>query len=479
MKDIRRLLLGSFFTLLASPLSAQNTGFGSAWLDLDAGEQTQVMDFAVDFKNFLGHARSEMWFVRDGITLAESEGFRPWSPDIDPAQLAPGSRWYAVNRDRTLVLFIMGRLPLDEGLKIINTHIDSPRLEFKTVPLRDRNGLVTIDAQVHGGIKNYQWTNIPLGIIGRIDKRDGSTAWVEIGLDTDDPILLISDLAPHVDSDYRDRTQRDVIATEELEPIIGSLPAVPGSELSLPSARLLAILKDQYDIEDSDLLSADLQIIPVTAPRDVGLDRALTAAYGQDNRSTAYVSLRAISEIDIPQQTVIAYAVNNEETSSWNTGVNSEWFNTLIAELIAASSGSFSDLDLRRTYARSQVLVSDTTTALNPLFPQPQNPQLTSRLGYGLVVKEYGPGREANSEYFAYIRGIFDEGDIRWQTHSYDAGYGGGTIAAWFAGQNMDVIDVGIGIVSMHSPYELSSKVDVWELFRGFQAFYQAESFQE
>lgn len=464
------LILGMIFS---STALSQN--FSSAWLEIDPQEQTQVMNFAEEFKDFMAVARSEMWFVREGIELAEAEGFQAWTSDIDASAMSPGSRWYAINRDRTLVLFIIGNNPITEGIRIVNTHIDSPRLEFKTIPLRDRNGVVTIDTQVHGGIKNYQWVNIPLGIIGRVDKTDGSTVWVEIGMDEDDPILLITDLAPHVDDDYRSRTQRNVIATEELEPIIASLPVDNDAEFDLPSDRLLAILNDEYGIESEDLLSADLQIIPVTRPRDVGLDRALVAAYGQDDRSTAYVSLRAIADVDVPEQTVFAYAVNNEETNSWNTGVNSEWFNTLVAELINSTSGSFSDIDLRRTYAQTKVLVSDTTTALNSLFPSPQNPVLTSRLGYGLVVKEYGAGREANSEYFAYIRGVFDDAAIKWQTHSYDSGYGGGTIAAWFAGQNMDVIDVGIGLVSMHSPYELSSKIDLWELYGGFKAFYEAD----
>lgn len=467
-----------FFVFLFSislTVLAHGQEFSSAWLEIDQQEQTQVMNFGEEFKNFMAVARSEMWFVKEGVRYAESEGFQAWTPDIDDSAMSPGSRWYAINRDRTLVLFIIGNQPITDGIRIINTHIDSPRIEFKTIPLRDRNGMVTIDTQVHGGIKNYQWVNIPLGIIGRVDKTDGSTVWVEIGLNDEDPILMITDLAPHVDADYRSRTQRDVIATEELEPIIGSLPVAEGSGFDMPSDRLLAILDDEYGINAEDLLSADLQIIPVTRPRDVGLDRALVAAYGQDDRSTAYVSLRAIADVGRPEQTVFAYAVNNEETNSWNTGVNSEWFNTLIAELIATTSGSFSDLDLRRTYAQTKVLVSDTTTALNPIFPSPQNQVLTSRLGYGLVVKEYGAGREANSEYFAYIRGVFDDANIKWQTHSYDSGYGGGTIAAWFAGQNMDVIDIGIGIVSMHSPYELSSKIDLWELYGGFKAFYEAE----
>lgn len=461
---------------LALRAPAQDFGFGSAWPELGPGEQAEVMAFGEDFKDFIGRARSHMWFVREGVALAEAEGFRPWSPAVSSGDMAPGSRWYAVNRDRTMVLFVLGREPIEEGMRIVNTHIDSPRLEFKTRPLRERSEIVTIDAQVHGGIKNYQWANVPLAVMGRIDKIDGSTLWVEIGTRPDDPVLLITDIAPHVDADYRDRTNRDVIETEELEPIIASLPPDAGSDHENALDRLLALLDEEYDIEGRDFLSADLQIVPATVPRDVGIDRALIGAYGQDDRSTGYVSLRALFETGTPERTAVAYAVNNEETGSWNTGVNSEWFSTLVSEIIAVQSGAFSDLSLRRAYANTQVLVSDTTTALNPLFPGPQNATLTSRLGYGMVVKEYGAGREANSEFFARLRRILDAAGVKWQTHSYDAGYGGGTIAAWFASQNMDVIDVGIGIVSMHSPFEVSSKVDLWELYQGFQAFFDPSS---
>ena len=457
---------------LVQPAIAQDYGFSSAWPELSPEERALVMSFGEDFKSFMGRAKSEMWFVREGVEYAESQGFREWSGEVSRSDLTPGSRWYAVNRDRTLVLFIIGTEPIEAGLRIVNTHIDSPRIDFKTKPFRERNEVVTIDAQIHGGIKTYQWVNVPLALIGRIDKADGSTQWIEIGTQPDDPILLISDLAPHVDRDYRDRTQRDVIRAEELEPIIASLPPDKDSEYETATERLLALLKQEYNIDGRDFLSADIQIVPATAPRDVGLDRALVAAFGQDDRSTGYVSLRSISEIGTPAYTAVAYAVNNEETGSWNTGVNSQWFTTLVSEMIEAQTGDFNDLTLRRAYRNTEVLVSDTTTALNPLFPGPQNQELTSRLGYGLVVKEYGPGREANSEFFAKLRGVLDRAEVKWQTHSYDSGYGGGTIAAWFAGQNMDVIDVGIGIVSMHSPYEMSSKVDLWQLHKGFQAFF-------
>jgi aspartyl aminopeptidase len=413
-----------------------------------------------------------MWFVREAVALAEAEGFRRWTSATASDELVPGSRWYAVNRDRTVVFVVLGTEPIESGLRIVNTHIDSPRLEFNTRPFRERSGVVTVDTQIHGGIKNYQWANIPLAVIGRIDKTDGTTQWVEFGTGPDDPVLLITDLAPHVDQDYRNRTQRDVLRPEELQPIIASLPPENDDDADSATDRLLALLEEEFGIEAQDFLSADLQIVPATSPRDVGLDRALVGAYGQDDRATGYVSLRAILEAGTPRFTSVAYAVNNEETGSWNTGVDSEWFSTLVSEMIAARRGGFSDLDLRRTYANTQVLVSDTTTALNPLFPGPQNQDLTSHLGFGMVVKEYGAGREANSEFFARLRRILDDAGVKWQTHSYDAGYGGSTIAAWFAGQNMDVIDVGIGIVSMHSPFEVSSKVDLWELYHGFLAFY-------
>jgi len=460
---------------LAAPqmARAQDVGFANAWPELTPADRDQVQTFGEEFKAFLGLAKSEMLFVRNATQFAESNGFRKWDAATTAAALKPGSRWYAINRDRTIVLFVIGAEPLENGMRIVNTHIDSPRIEFKTKPFRESQQAVLIDTQVHGGIKNYQWVNVPLAITGRVDKADGTTAWIEIGTAPADPVLLITDLAPHVDRDFRGRLQPEVIRTEELDPLIGSLPPDAAAGQRTATDRVLALLHEKYGITARDFLSADLQIVPATMPRDVGLDRALIGAYGQDDRSTAYVSLRAIADMKTPRYTSMAYAVNNEEVGSWNTGVSSEWFSTLVSEVLAVQKGrDFNDLSLRRAYARTEVLVSDCTTAINPLFPQPQNPNLASRLGYGLVVKEYGAGREANSEFFAKMRGVFDRARVRWQTHAYDAGYGGSTIAAWFAGQNMDVMDVGIGLLSMHSPYEVSSKVDLWHLRKGFVAFF-------
>jgi len=472
MKILRPALATITALLALTTLRAQDVGFASAWPELTPQDREHVMRYAEDLKAFLGKAKSEMQFVREASRMAEAGGFRKWDPKT-AAGLKPGSRWYAVNRDRTIVLFVMGTEPLENGLRIVNTHIDSPRIEFKNKPFRESQQAVLVDTQVHGGIKNYQWANTPLAITGRVDKADGTTVLIDVGNDPADPVLLISDLAPHVDRDFRGRLQPDVIRTEELDPIIATMPPDAAAGQRTPTDRLLAILKEKYGITPRDLLTADVQIVPATAPRDVGLDRALVGAYGQDDRSTAYISLRAIADVKTPRYTSVAYAVNNEEVASWNTGVNSEWFNTLISDVMSAQKGSdVSDVARRRAYARTEVLVSDCTTAQDPLFPQPQNPVLTSRLGYGMVIKEYGAGREANSEFFAKVRGILDRDKVRWQTHSFDAGYGGGTIAAWFAGQNMDVIDVGIGLLSMHSPFEVSSKVDLWHLHRGFVAFF-------
>src|SRR5688572_2446101 len=401
MNRIGAVIVVLMSLVLSVSLRGQDVGFANAWPELTASDQEQVQKLGEDVKTFLGQAKSEMLFVRHATQYAESNGFRKWDPKA-AAGLKPGTRWYAVNRDRTIVLFVVGTEPIENGLRIVNTHIDAPRIEFKTKPFRESQQVVLIDTQVHGGIKNYQWVNVPLAITGRVDKADGTTAWIDIGNAPGDPVLLITDLAPHVDRDFRSRLQPDVIRTEELDPLIGSMPPDAAAGQRTATDRVLGFLHQKYGITAKDFLSADLQIVPATMPRDVGLDRALIGAYGQDDRVTGYVSLRAIADVKAPRYTSVAYAVNNEEVNSWNTGVNSEWFSTLVSEMLMAQQGKdFNALSLRRTYSRTNVLVSDATTAMDPLFPQPLNPNLSSRLGYGLVVKEYGAGREANSEFFA------------------------------------------------------------------------------
>lgn len=455
------LILGMIALLTA--VSAQAQESGPVWPKLSGAEQAEVMRFGDDFKQFIGRAKSEMTFVREARSRLEAAGFKQWPTTPTKADATPGSRWFAINRDRTIVAFVIGSEPAVGGVRIVNTHNDSVRLELKPRPLRDSFDITLLDTTTHGSLKNYQWVDRPLALIGRVTRTDGTMVTIDIGHAPDDPVLVVPDLAPHVDRDFLERRNRDVIATEELDPI-----------LALTRTAALNALKEKYRLTPDDLLNADLQIVPAQAPVDVGLDHQLVGAYGHDDRSNGFAMLRAIVEVRNPVKTAMAYGVNNEEVSSWTTGVESEWFRTLVAEIIAAQEPSYNDLMLRRALQRSQALVSDCTTALDPNFPQPYLPNGSARLGWGLVFKEYGAGREADGEYFAQIRSLFTKANVHWQVHSYRAGYGGGTIAQWFANANIDAIDVGIGILAMHSPLDVSAKVDLWELYRGFRTFYGA-----
>ena len=433
---------------------------GPVWPKLSQAQRDEAMRFGDDFKQFIGRAKSEMTFVGETVKLVEAGGFKKWPGSPANADVAPGSRWYAVNRGRTIVAFVVGSDPLSAGARIVNTHNDSVRLELKPKPFRQSFDIALLDTTTHGLLKNYQWVNRPLALIGRVTRTDGTSVTVDIGHAAGDPALLIPDLAPHVDKDFLERKNREVIQTEELDPI-----------LALTADAAMKALQDKYGLTRDDFLSADLQIVPAQMPVDIGLDHQLVGAYGHDDRSNGFAAFRAVLEVRSPRKTAIAYGVNNEEVNSWTTGVSSEWFRTLLAEIIEAQDGTFNELTLRHALRASQVLVSDCTTAANPDFPQPFLPDGSARLGWGLVFKEYGPGRQADGEYFAQVRRLFSDNGVHWQTHAYKAGYGGGTIAQWFANADIDAIDVGIGVLSMHSPMDVSAKVDLWELYRGFKAF--------
>ena len=449
---------------------------GNLWADWTQEERLEAMELGERFKVMIGAARSELMMVKEAVRHAEARGFVAWDlAQGTQSPPSPGDKFYAVNRDRTIVLWIVGQEPLASGMRLVNSHIDSVRLETKPHPLREQNGAVLMDTLVHGGVKGYQWTNVPLAITGRVDKKDGTTVWLEIGLDDDDPIFLVPDLAPHVDRDYRDRTRAEAIEREELDPVIASAPPAEGSDRETVLDETLHLLQEQYGIERDDWISADIQIVPATAPRDVGLDRALLAAFGLDDRLTAVVSLFALDELTAPAHTAMAYMVADEEVGSrWNIGVSSEWFRKLVSEMIVAETGSVSELDVMESFSNTHTVTADTTTATNPLWPEPQAKDNAALMHHGLVIKLYGPGRSANSEFVAHLRRILDDGNVGWQTHSYKAGYGGGTISSYFAGWNMEVTDWGVGIWSTHSPYAVASKADIWALFKGFVVFFQS-----
>jgi aspartyl aminopeptidase len=461
----RAVCAAFLFASINAPIRASaQEQTGPVWPKLDAAQRAEVMRLGDDFKRFIGSAKSESAFVVEATKIVEAAGFKRWPAAPKKGDVAPGSRWYAANRGRTIVAFVVGADPVVSGTRIVNSHNDSLHLELKPRPFRDSFDISMLDTRTHGTLKNYQWVNRPLALIGRVTRADGTVVDVNIGHDPADGVLMITDLAPHIDQDYRERRNRDVIATEELDPI-----------LALTRDAALKALKDKYNVAAGDLLSADLQIVPAQMPVDVGLDHQLVGAFGHDGRVNGFAAFRAITEVTAPRKTAIAYGVDNEEVGvSWTTGVESQWFSTVLAEIIAAQEPAYTDLMLRHALQASQALVSDCTTALDPGFPQPYLLSSSARLGWGLTVKEYGSGKQAEAEFSSEITRMLSEAGVHWQVHAYRAGYGGGTISQWFANANIDAIDVGIGVLSMHSPMDVSAKVDIWELYRGFKAFWGA-----
>ncbi|GAB5412814.1 MAG: aminopeptidase [Congregibacter sp.] len=455
---------------LAQAQDDAEAGPQPAWVSLSADERSAVFSFAEDYKRFMGKAKTELSFVSEAKAIAEAAGF---SRLDEASALEPGARFYDINRDRTITLMVIGEAPASDGLRIVGAHVDSPRLELKGRPVYEAEGFALFQTYRHGGIKNYQWVNLPLALVGHVDKKDGTRVEVSIGLADDDPVLLIPDLSPHVDHDYRERMNRDVIMGEELDPIVASIPEASGSV----SDAVFTYLKSEYDVEVDDLVSAELALVPALQPRDVGLDRSMMAIYGQDDKLASYAALRALLAQSTPPQTSLAFLVDNEEVGNVNnTGSNSDYLVDLIAELIYRERGdAYSDMDLRRTLAKTRVVSSDVNPGVHPSFPGVWEPGNAPRLGYGVNLKLYGGGFNANSEFMAWNRAYLDDAGVAWQTATYKGRASGGTIGNSLSRRNMEVIDYGVPLLSIHSTYALGSKVDLHLLYRAMSAFYAYE----
>ncbi len=461
-------------TLLLSEGKAQDEGDAwskkkSSWLVLTPAERGQVKDFAEDYKSYLNVARTALASTREVIRRAKAEGFVEFT---DSKQITPGARLIIPNRDRSVILAVIGSQPVIDGSHVIGTHHDSPHIDLKGRPIYPSNGFALFKTIYYGGIKKYQWANIPLALSGRIDTTDGRTVEVSIGLNPGDPVFVIPDNAPHSDRELRTRTYTEVLKGEELDPVAGSIPG----EKSSVTAEVANELATLYKIKEEDLVSAELALVPAANPADVGLDRGLVGAYGQDDRVSSYCAVTAILGLKTtPKLTAIAYLSNFEEEGSVNnTGAGSEFLNSALARLIGAQRGSaYRDLDLRQALRNSQVISADANDGINPIFLSTSEPTNAARLGYGVAIKLYGGAFNATSEYTAKIRALLDKNGIPWQTHTYkvDVG-GGGTIGGFMSREDMDVIDLGVPLLSMHSPFEMSSKVDVWNFYRTMNAFY-------
>jgi aspartyl aminopeptidase len=478
LRNHRRLLsLAVLLTISASfstRISAQDEGDAwaekkSSWLLLPPEERTKVQDFSEDYKNYLNIARSALGSTREVIRRARAAGFTEFTK---PDQVKPGARLLVPNRDRSLILAVVGTDPIVDSSRVVGTHQDSPHIELKARPIYPAGGFALFKTKYYGGIKKYQWSNLPLALVGRIDTTDGRTVDISIGLDPGEPVFVIPDAAPHSDTELRSRTYTNVLQGEELDPVIGSIPG----EKSSVAVEVAQLLMSTYKIKEEDLVSAELALVPATHPEDVGFDRGLIGAYGQDDRVSSFCAARAIIDLKgTPKFTALAYLSNFEEVGSVNnTGAGSQFLNSTIARLIGAQRGNaYNDLDLRRALHNSQVISADANDSLNPIFPSTSEATNAARLGYGVTIKLYGEGFDAPSEYVAKMRGLLDRNGIPWQTHTYKVDFGsGGTIGGFMSREDMEVIDFGVPLLSMHSPFEMSSKVDVWNFYRTMNAFF-------
>lgn len=442
----------------------------SSWLELNPQRRDEAFRFAEDYKSFMTVAKTARTSTREIIRLAKAAGFSEFT---NPGQVKPGARLIIPARDRAVILAVIGSEPIVTGSRVVGTHQDSPHINLKPRPVINQEGFALFKTVYYGGIKKYQWSNLPLALLGRIDTRDGRTIDVSSGLKDGEPIFVIPDVAPHSDKDERNRTYTEVLAGEELDPVAGSIPGA-GSV----AQQVVAELKSTYNIIEEDLVSAELELVPAAQPRDVGVDRGLVGAYGQDDKLSSYCAVRAIlDEKGTPRFTSLAYVSNFEEVGSVNnTGASSQLLNSTLASLIGAQRGSsYTDLDLRKTLRNSWVVSADTNDGMNPIFPRASEETNAARLGYGVTIKRYHAGFDANSEFIARIRAVLDKNGIPWQTQTPKVDVGsGGTIGGFMSAQDMEVIDMGIPLLSMHSPYEMSSKVDLWNFYRFMSAFYQS-----
>lgn len=439
----------------------------SSWLNLSKSELQAVEAYATDYKKFIFKSPTELMFVKEATKRAEANGFKRLT---EKSKLTPGARFYDVNRDRGIALIVIGKNDLQQGTRIVGSHIDSPRLELKGRPLYEKQKFALFQTYVHGGIKSYQWVNIPLALVGRVDKKDGSVVEISMGFDENDPILMVPDLAPHVDSPNRDRKSRDVIKKEELDVIIASKPDFEKSIEKVVEEYLTA----NYNISVDDLVSAELALVPANKPRDVGFDRSMIAAYGHDDKAAAIASVAAIMEQKVPEYTSIAFLVDNEEVGNINnTGAKSSYLVDLLSGLLYNEQGKgYNDYLLRKLLRNTKVVSTDVNPGVHPTWPGVWELGNAPRLGNGINIKLYGGGFNANSEYIAWTRNYLDENKIKWQTSTYKGKASGGTIGSSLSDDNMEVIDFGVPILSIHSPYALGSKVDLYSLSKAMSAFF-------
>lgn len=436
----------------------------------------EIYNFCEGYKDFLNQAKTERLAVKAAISIAEKNGFRAYQPG-EP--LKPGERVYVNNRGKSAAFIIQGQKSLDHGANITAAHIDSPRLDLKPNPLYEDLELALFKTHYYGGIRKYQWTAIPLALHGVVAKITGETVEINIGEDKGDPVFVVNDLLPHLASEQSKRTLSQGIKGEELNVLVGSMPFKDDSESNLVKLNILNILHQKYGITESDFLSAELEMVPAFQARDLGLDRSMIGAYGHDDRVCAYPALMAAMETTAPQRTYICILADKEETGSdGNTGLNSDFLFDLMDDL-CAPQGVRTTLALRR----SCCLSADVNAATDPTFKDVMEMNNASFLNYGAVITKYtgsggkGGTSDASAEYVGKIRAMLEKNHIIWQhgeLGKVDIG-GGGTVAKYIANLGVDVVDLGVPVLSMHAPFETVAKLDVYMTYQTMKGFAEVE----
>lgn len=471
------------------------------WETYDEKQLREMEHFTKEYMQFLDEGKTERECIDSIVNTVEKEGYVELADLQKKKQtVKPGDKVYAVCMNKTIVMFHVGRRPLEEGMNILGAHVDSPRLDIKQDPLYEDGGFAYLDTHYYGGVKKYQWVTIPLALHGVVIKKDGTTVEVKIGEEEDDPVFFISDLLIHLAAEQMEKKANKVIEGEALDLIVGNRPlklteaedadvaanAVGGAGEDTDQKKkdpvkqgVLKILKENYGIEEEDFLSAELEVVPAGRAREAGFDRSMILAYGQDDRVCAFASLKAMLELENPEKTACCILVDKEEIGSVGaTGMRSQFFENSVAELLALCGG-YGDLALRRCLAASMMLSSDVSSAFDPTYASSFDKKNVAYLGNGMVFNKFTGSRgksgsnDANAEYLGHIRGIFEKEDVNFQTAELgrvDLG-GGGTIAYILALYGMNVIDCGVAVLNMHAPWEATSKADVYETKRGYVAF--------
>lgn len=455
----------------------------NAWLDYTEQDEKELEQTARAYRLFLDAGKTERECVEELVRQAEAAGYVSLEQKkASGEKIKTGDKIYAVGMKKIMALFHIGQEPLENGMNILGAHIDSPRLDVKQNPLYEDTDLAYLDTHYYGGVKKYQWVALPLAIHGVAVKKDGTVVKVAVGEEEADPVVYITDLLIHLAGKQMQKKAAEVIEGENLDILIGSRPLKDlddDKKKEAVKANVLNILKEKYDIEEEDFLSAELEIVPAGKARDCGLDRSMVAGYGQDDRVCAYTSFLAMMEMENPVKTSCCLLTDKEEIGSVGaTGMQSRFFENTVAELMEGM-GDYSDLALRRALSRSCMLSSDVSAGYDPAYAECFEKKNSAYLGRGIVLNKYTGARgksgsnDANAEYVARVRKVFDDYNVAFQTAELgkvDVG-GGGTIAYIAALYGMEVIDSGVAVLSMHSPWEVTSKADIYEAKKAYKAF--------